>query len=189
MVKMLQRILLVLGVLALLAVLIDIGISIAATIPGAIPARVFHVRAGPYPLKVSLYKYPANAGYALPIAIETEPALKDTLQFDVSSLPGPQVDATPIQASFDSTGASAVRGVMEITVRGVWKLHIVIDGPAGHGVADIPVEVDAPPALPAWSGWLIGCVPLIGLLIFALLQGRKNSSISSGEGAVSTQLP
>jgi len=62
--KMLQRILLAVGVIAFLILLIEIGLSIAATFPGNTPARVAHVDAGPYPLTVNLYKDPANAGFA-----------------------------------------------------------------------------------------------------------------------------
>lgn len=176
MITTLQRILLVLGVLALLGVLIDIGFSIAATIPSATPVRVVHVRAGPYPLKVSLYKYPASAAYALPFAIMSEQATKGMLQYTVSSLPGKGVDATPIRGSFspDPSNMGGIRGVVEITVRGTWHLHITVDGSAGHGVADIPVQVVAPLVLPDWSGWLVGFLPLVGLLIFLLLQSRNN---------------
>lgn len=176
MITTLQRILLVLGVLALLGVLIDIGFSIIATMPAATPVRVVHVRAGPYPLKVSLYKYPATAAYALPFAVAPEQATNGTLHYTVSSLPGKGVDATPIRGSFspDPSSANGIQGVVEVTVRGTWLLHITVDGPAGHGVADVPVQVVAPFVLPDWSGWLIGFVPLVGLLIFLLLQSRNN---------------
>jgi hypothetical protein len=176
MITLLQRILLVLGVLALLAVLINIGISIAATMLGATPAQIVHVQAGPYPLKVSLYRDPADAGYALPFAIAPEQAIKGTLQFAVSSLPGKGVDATPIRDSFspDPMVANGIQGAVEITVQGRWHLHITVDGPAGHGVADVPVQVIAPLAFPGWSGWFIGCIPVAGLLIFLLIQSRNN---------------
>ena len=173
MIKLLQRFLLLLGVLALLAVLVDIGVSIAATVPVSTPARVLHVLAGPYPLKVSLYRYPANAGYALPIAIEAEPATSGALQFAVSSLPGKGVDATPVQGSFSSTGPASIRGVVEITVQGLWNLHIIVNGPAGQGVVDVPILATVPPVLPAWSGWLLGLAPLFGLLIFLLIQWKN----------------
>jgi hypothetical protein len=181
MITMLQRILLVLGVLALLGVLIDIGVSIAATIPGSTPARVVHVRAGPYPLKVSLYKDPATAGYAVPFAIAPEQATEGALQFTVSSLPGKGVDATPIRNSFSQStvGTGGIQGAMEITVRGIWHLHITVDGSAGHGVVDIPIQVTAPFAFPGWSGWFIGFTPLAGLLIFLLLLGRNNQIASA----------
>lgn len=55
----LQRVLLIVGVVGLLVVLIDLGISIAATFPGTTPARVDHVTAGPYHLTVDLYSNPA----------------------------------------------------------------------------------------------------------------------------------
>jgi len=186
MIKMLQRILLVLGVLALLGVLLEIGVALAATLPNGTPARVVQVQAGPYPLKVSLYKDPANAGYALPFAIAPEQARTGTLQFAVSSLPGHGVDATPIQGSFSQDATGGIQGVVEITVRGTWNLHIVVDGPAGQGVADVPVQAIAPLTFPDWSGWLIGLAPLVGLLVFALLQCRNNMAVLVAK-QVSTQ--
>jgi hypothetical protein len=99
---MLQRILLIAGVIALVIVLIDGGYSIAATIPGKTPARVDHVTAGPYHLVVSMYTYPANAGFALPFAITPEQAVKGPLTFHINSLPGPHVDANPVRATFSA---------------------------------------------------------------------------------------
>ena len=69
MAKPLQFLLLIVGVILLLVVGGEIIYSIAATTHGNTPARVVQVQAGPYPLKVSLYTYPAHASYALPFAI------------------------------------------------------------------------------------------------------------------------
>jgi hypothetical protein len=64
-----QRLLLAAGLVALAALLIEIGLSVAATIPSSQPARVVTADAGPYPLRVSLYADPARAGFAVPFAI------------------------------------------------------------------------------------------------------------------------
>src|SRR5204862_8228050 len=69
MAKPFQFLLLAVGVIALLVVIGEITYSIAATTHGSTPARVVKVQAGPYPLTVSLYTYPAHASYALPFAI------------------------------------------------------------------------------------------------------------------------
>ncbi len=166
---LLQRLLLVVGVIALAALLIELGISIAATTHSSTAARVVHVQAGPYPLTVSLYKDPANAGYALPFAISsTKP-----LFYDVTTNPHTKVTATAIHASInpDVNNKNEVQGTAEITVRGDWLLHIVASGPQGKGMADVPIVATAPPPIPQWLGWLIGgIVPLGSLFLFLFLQ-------------------
>jgi hypothetical protein len=174
--QLLQKVLLVAGVLALVVLLLEIVLSVQATVPGSTPVRVVHVNAGPYPLTVSLYRDPANAGFALPFAIAPTQAVHGTLTFDVSSIPAQGVSATPVHASLgpDASNANAVRGDAEITVRGQWYLGIHVSGPQGEATVRVPITATAPPALPLWIGWLIGFIPLYGLLAFLLLQpGRK----------------
>jgi hypothetical protein len=175
--KILQRFLLAIGVIALVVLVVEIVLSIAATQPGSTPVRVVHVNAGPYALTVNLYKYPANAGFALPFSIITQQTKAGALSFVVSSIPGYKVDATPIHASLTAT-TQGVQGAAEITVQGPWTLHIVLNGPAGQGSADVPILAQAPPAIPQWLGWLIGFIPVYGLLLFLLLQrSRKKAKL------------
>ncbi len=168
----LQRILLAAGVLALLVVLVDLAISIAATIPGSTPARVDHVTAGPYHLTVNLYRNPAAAGYGLPFAIAPAQAVNGPLTFHVSSLPGSRVDATPIRATFsaDPQVRNGIQGAAEITVKGPWTLQVTVNGAAGQGVANIPITAVALPPIPVWLGWSIGFVPFYVLAVFFLMQ-------------------
>ncbi|GCE07402.1 hypothetical protein [Dictyobacter aurantiacus] len=176
--KPLQFALLGVGVLALLAVLGELAYSIVATTHGSTPVKVVKVNAGPYPLTVNLYTYPAHASYALPFSIEPQRPINGTLTYDVSSVPMPgDVPATPVRAglSSDSRVRNGIQGTAEITVQGLWELDITVNGPQGQGQASVPIEATAPPALPTWVGWLIGLIPLYGLTIFLLMQrGRRN---------------
>jgi hypothetical protein len=174
--KVLQRSLLAVGVIALLALGAEILLSLAGTTHGSTPARVVQVTAGPYPLTVSLYTDPANAGFALPFAIAPRQPTLGSLSFDVSSLPGQGVQATPVRASIspDVNTPGGVQGAAEITVQGPWTLHVVVNGPAGQGEVDVPVRATAPPGVPEWLGWGIGLLPLCGLLVFLLLQRGRN---------------
>lgn len=176
--KIVQRLLLAVGVLALLVLLVEIALSIAATTHGGTAARVVRVNAGPYPLVVSFYKYPANAGFALPFAIAPQTPIHGTLTYDVNSLPDYGVSATPVHASFsaDSAIANGIQGDAEITVRGPWALHIDVSGPAGPASVDVPITATAPPAIPEWFGWLIGFIPLYGLLVFLVMQRSKKKA-------------
>lgn len=173
--KLAQRLLLGVGVLALVVLIVEISLSIVATTHGNTPARVVRVNAGPYPLVVSFYKYPANAGFALPFAIAPQTPIHGSLTYDVNSLPGEGVSATPVHASFsaDSANANGIQGDAEITVRGPWTLHIDVNGPAGPASVDVPITATAPAAIPEWFGWLIGFIPLYVLLVFLFMQRSK----------------
>jgi hypothetical protein len=176
MAKPFQFILLVIGVIVLLVVGGEITYSILATTHGSTPARVVRVQAGPYPLVVSLYTYPAHASYALPFAIAPQGAVPGTLTYSVTSVPAPSdVPATPVRASLsvDTNEHNGVQGDAEITVQGTWMLDIVVLGRAGRGEASVPIIATAPPAMPLWLGWLIGCIPLAGLLAFFFSQSRR----------------
>src|SRR5215472_8352271 len=121
MAKPFQFLLLALGLVALLAVGGEIIYSIAATTHGSTPARVVQVQAGPYPLTVSLYTYPAHASYALPFAIAPQHPISGTLTYSVTSIPNPSdVPATPVRASLspDASVPTGIQGDAEITVQG-----------------------------------------------------------------------
>ena len=177
MAKPFQFLLLAVGVIALLVVIGEATYSIAATTHGSTPARVVKVQAGPYPLTVSLYTYPAHASYALPFAIAPRQSIRGDLTYEVSSIPDPSgVPATPVRASLspDPNVHNGVQGDAEITVQGQWTLDIVVTGSAGQGEAFVPITATAPPAIPTWLGWVIGFIPLYGLFAFLLSQrGRK----------------
>jgi hypothetical protein len=169
---MLQRVLLIIGVIALVIVLIDGTYSIAATIPGKTPVRVDHVTAGPYHLAVSMYTYPANAGFAMPFAVAPEQAINGPLTFHVESVPDRGVNANPVRATFsaDPKVRNGVQGAAEITVKGPWTLQIQVDGPAGQGVANVPVTATALPPIPTWLGWFLGFIPFYVLITFFLVK-------------------
>ncbi len=143
----LQRLFLILGVIGLAVVLIDLGISIAATFPSATPARVDHTQ-----------------------------AVDGSLTYHTYSLPGKGVDATPIRATFhaDPNVRNGIQGAAEITVRGPWTVQVTVNGAAGQGVANVPITAVALPPIPVWLGWTIGFVPFYVLCIFFVMQLSRN---------------
>jgi hypothetical protein len=84
----------VVAAFALVGLLYAIGLQVAATQPGSTPARVVSAQAGPYPLTISLYKDPADAGYAMPFAIAPSQSVPGRLTYTVSSIPGPALGAS-----------------------------------------------------------------------------------------------
>ena len=196
--KFMQYLMLALGVVALGVLLLEIGLSIAATQHGATPAKTLQGNVGPYPLTLKLYTYPANAGFALPFSIAPQQPSAATahLTYDVTSVPGPGLHATAIHGSVtpDPNVAGGVQGTVEITVQGQWYLDIVVNGPAGPAEIAVPVTATAPPAIPKWLGWSIGLIPLYGLIAFLVMQRnrnkrRQNAASSPQKPVVSAQLP
>lgn len=178
-----QFLLLAFGVFVLLGVLGEIAYSIAATTHGSTPARVVPVQAGPYALTVSLYTYPAHAGYALPFAVAPRQPGSGTLSYEISSIPDrSDVPATPVRASFspDSNVRNGIQGDAEITVQGKWTLNIIVTGSAGRGEASVPIITSVPPVVPLWLGWFVGGIPLYGLFVFLLSQRSRRAKRAAG---------
>src|SRR5215467_2692170 len=175
--KVLQITLLALGAVSMTFLIGAIVLSALATMHGSSPARIDNVTAGPYRLQVSLYDYPANAGFALPFAIAPQAPAHGPLTYSVSSIPGHGVHATPVRASFnpDQNTPGGIQGNAEITVHGQWSLHITVAGPAGQGVVDVPVVATALPAIPSWLGWFLGLIPVYGIFAFLLVQRRSKA--------------
>lgn len=185
--KILQRILLVMGLLALIVLIIELWVSIAATTHGNTPKRVIHAMAGPYALTVNLYDYPANAGFTLPFSIQAQPAQQ--LTYSVFSIPTGDIHATPVRASIgpDANHPGSIQGDAEITVQGPWVLRVTVKGSSGQGTVDVPIEATAPPAIPNWLGWFIGSIPLIILILFLVMQGRGRRNTRNATTPANTQ--
>ena len=173
--RVFQKMLLAVGIVALLALGAEMFFAVAATTHGSTPKRVVHVTAGIYRLTVSLYDDPANAGFALPFAIAPQQPTSGQLTYKVFSVPSEGIHATPVRASIspDASVAGGVQGAAEIPVQGLWYLQIAVDGAAGSGEVYIPITATAPPAMPGWLGWTIGLVPFAGLLLFLLMQRKR----------------
>jgi hypothetical protein len=138
-----------------------------------------------------MYTYPANAGFALPFTIAPEQAVNGPLTFHIQSLPGKSVDANPVRATF-STDPKVLHGIVgaaEITVQGPWTLQIQVDGPAGQGVANVPVTATALPPIPNWLGWFLGFIPFYVLIIFFLVYYWSKQKRTPQDDAVHRNAP
>ena len=153
-------------------------IVLASTIHGA-PVRFVDTTAGPYSIKVTFYNNPINAGDAIPFAIAPAGSTSGPLQYTVTATPGPGVSGTLTQSDLSSGQSTpyGTPGSITFVTRGKWTLHIVVNGSAGMGRADIPIVAVAPQAIPSWLAWNIGFLPVYGLLVFWLIQiGRKRNT-------------
>ncbi len=124
------------------------------TAGGASPLATQRAKIGPYQLLLSYYSLP-RAGQALSMTIESStPGV--TVQFSQAALnPAPGTDAKTVSVTL--TPNSDSEGVQ-------------VTGVSGSVVGVIPINVDGPPEIPTWLGWLIGLTPLPLLLGFIWLQ-------------------
>lgn len=187
--RTLQKFLLALGIIALIFLLVEIGASLAATQHGSTPARVDHITAGPYSFTVSLYDDPARAGFTLPFAIAPQGNTSGSWTYHVTSMPqgAPQLNgriimsgnrvATPVKDSVspDPQTPGGIQGNAEITVQGQWNLQVLVDGPSGPQTFTVPVTATTLPAIPFWLGWVLGYIPVYGIVAFLIIQLWRKS--------------
>jgi hypothetical protein len=149
---------------------------LAFTAAGISPLATQTAQIGPYRLLLSFYSLP-RTGQRLNMTIGAEtPGMK--LEFSQAVLkPAPSTDAIPARVTIspdsDTDGVSDIN--VTPSVRGLWLLHLTVSGPAGSFVGDIPINVQGPPTIPIWLGWLIGLLPLplIVAFIWSQVESRK----------------
>jgi len=139
----------------------------------AIPAKIVDAQAGPYAFEVYLFADIAHAGQAYDLMVLPKtPGFRLTAQL----LPAPGLSATPLRGQVapdpDVPGAFDVHFI-DVTTGGDWTLLLGADGPAGSGEARVPLKAVPPPAIPIWLGWLVGLIPVYGLLWFAYREWRR----------------
>lgn len=146
-------------------------IVLASTIHGA-PVRFVDATAGAYHIKVAFYNNPINAGDAIPFAIAPTSSTQGLLRYTVTATPGAGVSGSLTQSDISTQQSTpyGTPGSITFVTRGDWTMHIVVNGSAGQGQADIPIIAVAPPVMPAWLAWNIGLLPVYGLLVFWVTQ-------------------
>ena len=161
-----QLALAVVAIVALVVVGVTLAqIAFAPTLHGG-PARIVPLTAGAYHVNLTLYAYPANAGYALPFALAPAAGTTGPLTYQMTATPGKGVKASVVQGVISSATATETTGSVYITVRGQWTLTITVNGSSGAATVTTPITATAPPQIPGWFAWLIGLVPLYGALAF-----------------------
>ncbi len=144
---------------------------VALTAGGASPLATQNARIGPYQLLLSFYSLP-RAGQELNVTIESSiPGM--SVQFTQAVLnPAKGTDGNTLAVTI--TPDNEAHGVYDVhvtpPVQGRWLLHLQVTGSSGNVPGDIPINVDGPPAIPTWLGWLIGLLPLPLLIAFIWFQ-------------------
>lgn len=118
---------------------------------------------GSYIVQVNLSRYPPITDQALQVTVVPQ---ESTLRLSgrINMLPGLGTDAVPLHAQLSPLNATSIlMGNLRMPVRGAWNIDVQLNGSQGAGEASFPIVVSAPGAMPIWSGWLIGSIPLFCL--------------------------
>lgn len=155
-------------------------IVLVSTIHGA-PVRYVETTAGTYHIKVAFYDDPINAGDAIPFAIAPAAGTQGPLRYTVTATPGPGVSGSLTQSDMATQPSSSAEtsGSITFVTRGNWTMHIIVNGSAGQGQANLPISAVAPSAMPTWLAWNIGLLPLYGLLVFWITQSIRKRTVQA----------
>ena len=141
------------------------------TAAGASPLQTQNVQVGPYPLLLSFYSLP-RAGQELSMTIEAGNTSAPVSFSQATLRPAPGTDANTINVQMQPSSDDAHVYTVSVNppIRGKWLLHFTVTGGSGATVANIPLDVQGPPVIPTWLGWLIGLIPLPILIGFIWVQ-------------------
>lgn len=164
----------------LLFFLVLAGLAFLVSAGGASPLATQEAMIGPYRVLLSFYSLP-HAGQALNMTIESEMREMHVLFSHAKFVPGAGTDANilDVQLVVDRESASVYDVDVTPPIRGKWLFELQIEGSAGTATGSIPIQVDGPPAIPTWLGWLLGLSPLPFIVVFLWLQVRWRKRLSS----------
>ena len=176
-------------ILLLCGVLFLLGTPATALASGK-PARSETLTAGPYTIVVGLSDDPPIVGQNFTLTVSNHEAIP--LSGTLIAQPVFGTDAIPVHTPLTQTSGNTheLTGTLNLVVRGAWNLIVDLNGPRGHGSAALAVTVTAPNAMPAWLGWIIGLLPLVGCVWLIWQQWRYRNTLlkterQSGENSAS----
>jgi hypothetical protein len=168
---------------ALLAMVLLCLSAISAAAQGPIRSETRY--AGAYTLRIDLYSDPAFTGRRLNFDVVVSASTADQLRsvtLTASAIPEAGTNASTVRATISRAGSSVAgfQGYVTPQVRGSYRLHVTISGPAGTNAVDLPLRVSAPTAIPVWFAWSIGLAPLLGLIGFGWGQRSYLARLQAG---------
>jgi hypothetical protein len=163
---------------ALLAFLLfGILLPVTASAHNASPLHTDTVTAGGYTLTVAYFSWPLRAEQDAQILITPADNQYQHRELGLGVTLNPPANGGGRSVTEAVQPDSDTRNGYAVDIRpayvGTWSLLVNVHGPQGDDGVVINLPVDGPPAIPEWLGWAVGFVPLLGLLGFAVSEGRK----------------
>jgi len=131
------------------------------------------VQAGPYTVHVGFSEWPLQAERSLDIIFAPADGITGKTGILTLVAPDGNVEREPL-ARFPRDRTVWGLDVRSLPLAGVWQLKFAIDGPLGDGEGVLAyLPVGPRPGPPIWLGWLIGLLPLNGLILLIVLAWRR----------------
>lgn len=168
----------------LLAFLIVLWLVPGVVLAAGTPAHTETIAAGPYIIDATLSQDPPYVDQPFDVTVVPHDR-SIQLSGVVIAQPGLGTNANklqwPLVAVGDHTGT--LKSSIHIPVKGAWNILFKLDGPQGSGEARVAIVMSAPGAMPFWLAWIIGCIPLSGVIVWVIYQRRYHQKIAAQQQA------
>ncbi|MGV9674892.1 hypothetical protein ACWDSJ_06405 [Nocardia sp. NPDC003482] len=163
-------------ILVALATLVVLALVTAGPAAAYAPVNIVHterVQAGPYAVTVGFSTWPIRAMRSLDFTFAPEGGIADKSGTLTVRGPGLKDRTRPLvrhPRKLDSWGLD----VKAYDDPGDYSFTFAIDGPQGHGEGVLDhVRVLDQPGPPLALSWVVGSLPLVGLLVFVAVVWRR----------------
>jgi hypothetical protein len=133
------------------------------------------LQVGPYSLTVEYNQWPIKAKKSLEMRIIPQTGITG-MKASIEFIPPKSLNDKPIIKQLHAYPGVSDAWVMQFggfPTQGEWSSKYMIDGPQGHAEIELPLLIDKPPGIPVWVGWLVGLIPLYGLLYLGWNEIRR----------------
>jgi hypothetical protein len=160
-----------------LAVLLAAALSLTLAVPAMAyaPVNIVHterVKAGPYWVTVGFSEWPIHAMQSLDFTFLPDGGIAG--KSGTLSVSGPGIQSTTPLVRHPRKYTSWGLDVKALNAPGTYSFGFAINGPLGHGQGTLNgVQVDNQPGPPLPLSWIVGLLPLGGLIVFVAIAWRR----------------
>lgn len=139
------------------------------------------VQVGPYRLHVGFSEWPLRAERSLDFIFYPTDGIASKTGTITAIGPEGFVEREPL-ARFPRARMVWGLDVRSLPLEGNWQFHFVIDGPLGRGEGTLAtIPVGPRPGPPIGLSWLIGFLPMLGLLTLLMVAWRQVKPLQLAE--------
>lgn len=169
----------------LLAALLLIPTTALAHGPGDQP--IVHeepAQVGPYRVTVGFSEWPTRAEKSVQYVVHPQGGLAGKQAF-LAVVPADghargNLDWTELM-TYPGLDDAWVHQTLGVSNPGMWKIEIkMVTAQGTFAGSTKPFLVDKPPGIPMWFGWVVGLIPLYGVIWFGVREWRQKRGLMAG---------